>query len=157
MKGSYYEILHYEQVMIARRSELQMARFRYHEAKKLLKMNQKIKINSSGREFTRADPHFDGRMLIEYECTPICFYGYGTNDKKRMTLGEFYKYIRALKDKIKQKNREYSKAYEAYIEISEGSKNFEKRKKEIKNLEDELKEAKNQVVRIENRLAVLKK
>lgn len=159
MKGSYLEVCGAESRMSEKYNELYWAIVAYRNAVDMLKRFNTTTIyrDTAGGYFT-TEPNNNGRMLVEYECVPKKLYGRGTgSDKQAFTRGQWQRLIRKLKDDVKQKNREYSRAYLEYVELSEGPQDFEKRQQEIKQLEAELKEANNNVVRIQNRLAVLKK
>lgn len=159
MKGSYLEICGAESRMMEKYNVLYLAILAYRDAVDMLKnFNTTTIYRSSIGEYFTTEPNDNGRMLVEYELVPKKFYGRGTgSDKQAFTRGQWQRLIRKLKDDVKQRNREYSRAYLEYVELSEGPKNFEKRQQEIKQLEHELKEANNKVVLIKNRLDLLKK
>lgn len=159
MKGSYLEICGAESRMMEKYNVLYLAILAYRDAVDMLKkFNTTTIYRSSIGEYFTTEPNDNGRMLVEYELVPKKFYGRGTgSDKQAFTRGQWQRLIRKLKDNVKQRNREYSRAYLEYVELSEGPKNFEKRQQEIKQLEHELKEANNKVVLIKNRLDLLKK
>lgn len=159
MKGSYLEICGAESRMMEKYNVLYLAILAYRDAVDMLKkFNTTTIYRSSIGEYFTTEPNDNGRMLVEYELVPKKFYGRGTgSDKQAFTRGQWQRLIRKLKDDVKQRNREYSRAYLEYVELSEGPKDFEKRQQEIKQLEHELKEASNKVVLIKNRLDLLKK
>lgn len=159
MKGSYLEICGAESRMMEKYNVLYLAILAYRDAVDMLKtFNNTTIYRSTVGEYFTTEPKNNGRMLIEYECVPKKFYGRGTGpDKQAFTRGQWQRLIRKLKDDVKQRNREYSRAYLEYVELSGGPQDFEKRQQEIKQLEHELKEANNKVVLIKNRLDLLKK
>ena len=159
MKGSYLEVCGAESRMTEKYNKLYQAICAYRDAVDMLKkFNTTTIYRSTVGEYFTTEPKNNGRMLVEYECVPKKFYGRGTgSDKQAFTRGQWQRLIRKLKDDVKQKNREYTRAYLEYVELSEGPQNFEKRQQEIRQLEQELKEANNKVVLIKNRLDVLKK
>lgn len=159
MKGSYLEICGAERLMMEKYNVLYLAILAYRDAVDMLKtFNTTTIYRSTVGEYFTTEPKNNVRMLVEYECVPKKFYGRGTGpDKQAFTRGQWQRLIRKLKDDVKQKNREYSRAYLEYVELSEDPQDFEKMQQEIKQLEHELKEANNKVVLIKNRLDLLKK
>ena len=159
VKGSYYDICNAECEMLNKHSELRRAQYAYQDAVKLFKsFNKRTVYYTVIEKYFDTNPRNDGRMIVELECIPKAFWGRGTGkDKQKFTCGQWQKLIRKLKDEMKQKNREYSYAYARFVDVSEGPQDFEKRKQEIKELEEELKKANDKVVLIQNRIAKLKR
>lgn len=158
VKGSYYDICNAESEMLNKYWEFRRAQCVYQDAVWLFKsFNKRTVYYTTVKKYFDTNPRNDSRMIVELECIPKAFWGRGTGkDKQRFTCGQWQKLIRKLKDEMKQKNREYSYAYARFIDVSEGPQDFEKRKQEIKTLEEELKKANDNVVLIQNRLAKLK-